>query len=82
MTISGVATVTTITDSGRPHHQRVALVPDGGEEIAARAHRYRHQIRVGVGAQVLGHRSGNRRHDQHGGDIVEERRHRHAHHPQ
>ncbi len=42
------------------HHQGVALVADGREEVAAGAERHGHEERVGVQAQLAGERAGDR----------------------
>src|SRR3546814_17970643 len=49
--------------AARPHHQRVGLVADGGEEIAGSADGHRHQERIHVVVEALrqGGRSEERR---------------------
>ena len=88
---AGTATTMTSNDSGRPkprivgktvaartHDQRVALVADRSEEVAARADRHRHQEGLRPVAERRGEAGRDRRHDEHGRRVVEEGRDRHG----
>src|SRR5690554_1262672 len=64
--------------AARTHDQRVALMANGGEEVATGADGHRQQEGFGTIAQAGGEAGGNRRHHQHGGGIVEEGRDGHG----
>src|SRR3546814_3389679 len=64
--------------TARTHDQRIALMTNGRQEIAACTHRYSHQESVGPQMLATCKHGCNRCHDKHCRSIVEKWRHLHC----